>query len=181
MAYEADELNECGGSAEEAEAALKPLTQLLKSQNLLDQRCREQLAHARKYFAFERRYRSGEPWKVADVLRAAALRSFDLRLLHRLLWRTEGWRYLESVFEAFQPFEELMEFDDDRGSVEEDRRARTFNVCVALSEARGKPGERYVRRIREGVAAARTRMGRRYEAMLQKYYSLVPKTVLQGD
>lgn len=181
LAYEADELNEQGSLGGRAKAALKPIERLLKSESLLDPECREQLANARKYFAFERRYRSGLAYNVSDVLQAAAWRSFDFRLLHRLLWRAEGWPYVEGVFEAFRPFEELIEFDDDRGSVEKDRGARTFNVCVALSKVRGNPVERYVRRLGQRVATARNRMGRRYEAMLQKYRSLVPETVLPDD
>ncbi len=132
MFYEADELNEGKRTLRKPEAVLLAVERFLRGQGLFDAKCRAELANAEKYFSFERSFRRRAPYTGAEVLKAAALRSFDFRLLHRLLWKTMGRCYDERVFLAFHAFEELMELDDDLPSLEKDTRERTFNVCAAL-------------------------------------------------
>jgi len=177
LVYSADTTNEAEGGFEEACRGLEPIGQFLESLGFLDDQTAAELDRARSYFALERRFMQGKA-SVEDIRRTAVLRSFDFRLLHRLIFRLKGWPYDEPVFAGLAKLEEAIEYDDDSTSIARDREAGTFNVLSALCAHGNQELARYGADLVEGAQAAIDILGPRFVAVLQTYHALVPGTVL---
>ncbi len=176
LVYGTDTINE-EGDFEQACNGLDLIREFLESRGLFDGMMAAELAHARDYFSWEKRYmRSKLP--VEDIRAAAVSRSFDFHLLHRALWRIQGWPYDETVFQWFSKFEQVMEFDDDSTSIEKDRAAGTFNVVGALSAHGDHEVIRYGDDLIQGVEDAMKALGPRFATMLQVYHAVAPDTIL---
>ncbi len=117
---------------------------------------------------------------VPEIRQAASLRSFDFRLLHRLLWRLQGWPYEEATFRGFAALEEVIEYDDDAASIEKDRKAGTFNVVCALSGHGHMALVQYCEDLRRGVESSMVLLGTRFIAVVEVLYALSPGTMLAG-
>jgi hypothetical protein len=90
---------------------------ILHIQGLLDESIRSQLACGRTYWALERSIcramLSGERLDESQVLRAHELKSFDYRLLNRLLYRLRGARPAQPTLDFLQVDELLTDIADD--------------------------------------------------------------------
>ncbi len=176
LVYSADTLNEEGGFVG-ACAGLDSIHDFLDSLGLFDDRLAAELDGARTYFSLEKKYMSGSA-SLADIRRAATLRSFDFRLLHRVLWRLKKWPEDEVTFQCFETLEEIMEYDDDAASIEKDGESGTFNVVRALAARGPRALAEYCEDLRHGVERSIEILGPRFTALLQVYHALTPETVL---
>jgi hypothetical protein len=176
LVYSADTLNEEGGFSG-ACAGLHSIRDFLDSLDLFDHSLAAELEGARTYFSLEKNYMSGSA-SLADIRRAATLRSFDFRLLHRVLWRLKKWPEDEVTFQCFATLEEVMEYDDDAASIEKDGESGTFNVIRALTAHGPRALVDYCEDLVQGVQRSIEILGPRFTALLQVYYALSPETVL---
>jgi hypothetical protein len=161
--YDADEQVEEGDAVPEALARLDELAAYLAPSVPLDPPVRALFEDARRYYRFEREAtRQGGAYSLDDLVEMTRIRSFDFRLLHRALAHLAGGPCREELFAWFEPFEMMIEVEDDLCSLEEDFRRATFNVaCLAERRAPGE-GLAFVDRLRQDLAAE---LGRRAEAL----------------
>lgn len=135
LVYDIDEGVELGD--ERAARRLRDLERFLSERAELDAAIIRLLDDAREYYRFEHDVSHRDlKYSLDDLARVTAVRSFDFRLMHRVLSQQCGKCYCEELFAWFRPFEMLMELEDDMLSVREDWRRGTFNVvCLAMKEA----------------------------------------------
>jgi len=176
LIYRADTINE-GSEPGGAAGDLERVQDLLDSLGLFDDQIAAQLDNGRAYFALEKRVMTGDA-SLAEVQTAAALRSFDFRLLHRTLWRLKGWPYDEATFHHFAKFEECMEYDDDLRSVRKDEAAGSFNVINALSRHGSRQLRHYCDALAAAVGESLAALGPRFLATLQLYHALSHESLL---
>lgn len=177
LAYSADEVNEHAGGSKLVSRRLSKLSSFLEQQNLLDTQCMSLIMDARRYYMMERRFSLGG-LSYSGLITAIGYRSYDFRLLHRVMYQLKGMPYDEKVFEAFAPFEQIMELDDDRMSASSDSEKGTFNSWNGLISVSKDTLISYVRDLRMAVSNVSNILGRSYHLMLNTYYKLVPASLL---
>jgi hypothetical protein len=181
LVYEADSNNEIPGSRRLCAQTLSKLSQYLSERRLLDSPCRQQLNAAIQYFRVERKVLRGIEPSLSETLITAAKRSFDFKLLHRILFQLNGWTYDEEIFRRFAAFEEVLEFDDDCLSRTEDRHAGTFNVINRLAAYGSQAIERYYETLLKMVRSAEREVGRSYSCLIEQYVKFVPSSILAAS
>jgi len=181
LVYEADTANEHRGNQQTCAQVLSKLSKYLLRKGLLDLPCREQLDAAMQYFRVEQRLLRGVEPPLSETLSTATKRSFDFKLLHRILFQLNGWGYDEGMFQRFAAFEEILEFDDDCLSRKQDKRAGTFNVINCLAAYGGEAIERYHETLVRVVRSAEQEVGRSYSCLLEQYVNFVPSSILTSD
>ena len=178
LVYEADTANERLGGERTPTEAVAELVGYLSRKGLLDARCRNQLTLAIEYFQFENKLLSNTGYSLEDATRAASIRSFDFRLLHRIVFQLNSWVYDEDMFQRFAVFEELMEFDDDCQSCARDERANTFNIVNCLAEHGQEALTSYVGNLVVAVRLAEKQGGGSFSRLLSRYTEFVPNSAL---
>ena len=150
--YDVDEEIERGRPPEDVLGRLDDLAAYLRARIALDPPVIRLFDDARRYYRFEYDVtRQGADYSLDDLAQITGVRSFDFRLMHRLLAQWSRGGYREVLFDWFRALEMLMEIEDDMVSVEEDRRRGTFNVvCLAIRRA-SDAGAAFVERLRRHV------------------------------
>jgi hypothetical protein len=163
--YDADEQIEDGDAVPEALARLDELAAYLARFVPLEPPILALFEDARRYYRFEREAtRQGGAYSLDDLVRMTRIRSFDFRLLHRALAHLAGGPCREELFAWFEPFEMMIEVEDDLCSLEEDFHRETFNAaCLAERCAPGQ-GLAFVARLRRDLEAE---LDRRAEALTE--------------
>lgn len=135
--YDVDEEIERGRPPEETLCRLDDLSMYLSSRIVIDPKVMDLFNDARRYYCFEYDVtRRAADYSLDDLVQMTSVRSFDFRLLHRVLAQRSGAGYREELFDWFRALEMLMEIEDDIVSVKEDGRRQTFNVvCLAIRRA----------------------------------------------
>ncbi|MCL5421124.1 MAG: hypothetical protein M1461_01440 [Nitrospirae bacterium] len=175
--YLADETNEDNKARPLINQSLSLLRSFLRQQNLLDTQCKALLVNAKQYYDIEQRFIDGK-YNYDKVLAANTYRSYDFRLLHRIMYQIKKRQYDEDVFNAFIPFEKMMELDDDRVSSIQDHEKRTFNIWNALMSISQDKLISYICDLRSAISKSENAMGKSYRSMLATYYQLVPASLL---
>ncbi len=150
--YDVDEEIECGRLPDDVLWRLDDLAAYLGERVTLDQSVSSLLDDARRYYRFEYDVtRLDTDYSLDDLVHTTQLRSFDFRLMHRVLAQQSGIGYREPLFDWFRAFEMLMEIEDDILSAEEDRRRRTFNILCLASRLEPNAGCAFVEELRRQV------------------------------
>jgi len=150
--YDIDEEIEQGRSPEEALDRLDDLSAYLRARMVLDASVVSLLDDARRYYRFEHGVlRRGKAYSLDDLAEMTRNRSFDLRLMHRVLAQKSRRGYREELFDWFRALEMLMEIEDDIASVEEDAKRRTFNIAYLAVQNSPDGGAAFVERLRRWV------------------------------
>lgn len=181
LIYEADSTNEHRGAEEASAKILSELGNYLSKKGLLDSPCHQELNTAIEYFRLEQKLFKSIKCSLAETLSMASKRSFDFKLLHRILFQLNRWHYDEKICRRFAVFEELLEFDDDYLSRTQDNFAGTFNVINCLAGYSSEAIARYLENLVISVRMAEQQVGEAYTRLLEQYMSFVPTSVLAGD
>lgn len=111
----------------------------------------EKLEDAEQYYAFERMLKvGGSHFTLQDLARITSIRSFDFRILHRILLRILGVDK-ENAGAWLNHFEQLMEIEDDLSSIEEDLSGRSFNFPALAYASAGASGAGFFVSYRDGL------------------------------
>jgi hypothetical protein len=93
-----------------------------------DQYIHERLREAREYYNFENKLKLRRNfYSLDDLARVTEIRSFDFRILHRIVSKTEEESAIGWPFTWLRSLEILMELEDDLFSIETDVERRSFN------------------------------------------------------
>lgn len=141
---------------------------------------------AAEYYGVESRWNQKADLGVDEVLQANERRSFDFRLMHRALCSRLDMSLDDHFFQWLQPFEALIELEDDVPSIPKDRRRRTFNVWVMAVGIDGASGFETLLRYRQqveddcwqSVGTLPTSLQGAACQFLSTYRSLAPKHIL---
>lgn len=185
--YDVDETMEATGDVGAGIDRLDELRYYLAARIRVDAEVNWLFDDARTYYRFEHDVlRAGAIYTMDTLLAVAWVRSFDLRLMHRVLSQRCMRDYRENLFTWFRSFEMLMEMDDDVSSVDVDAKHGTFNLLVLADRLSGEGGVRFIdglrrelevelhRRSREFPRAVRVIMTR----VLNAYRSVVAEPVV---
>lgn len=145
------------------------------------------IKNAKEYYRFEYDVIKGSrEYTIENVSEVARLRSFDFRIMHRLLAKKIEGTYREDLFRWFSAFELLMEVEDDASSVDSDARALSFNTLTLADQLEPGLGVSFATRLRceSLVAMCRHRLELNLEEQglvdeaFRKYRQIVPDSVL---
>lgn len=111
---------------------LRRLWRVIEEFGLADPKINALLADGARYWRLE--------WRIMcrlvrweDIRRAAELRSFDIRILHRLLFRMLRREYDEDLFSVAWPLELIADLEDDLRQYHEDVEQDAFNIYRAIA------------------------------------------------
>jgi hypothetical protein len=152
VVYDIDEQIELGRSPDLVLRRLDDLAAYVSARAKLDSSVLRLLEDARRYYRFEFDVAQREAhYSFGELAQIVGIRSFDFRLMHRVLAQQSGMGYRETLFDWFRAFEMLMEIEDDIGSVEEDGERRTFNVVCLATRRDSCAGITHVEKLRGQV------------------------------
>jgi len=146
LVYDVDDVVENRDRMELWTKGIDSLGEYLASRKAVDSHVFQLLQNARDYYLFEQRsLKSPTEFTRDDLREAIRIRSFDFRIMHRVLAQSCAVDYNESLFAWFHSFEVLMEIEDDLQSVREDEERETFNYyCLSKRLLHGN-GPTFVR------------------------------------
>ena len=147
--YEIDEEVERGVPLPQVFDRFANLSTYLSSRATLDCSIIRLFEDAHRYYTFEHDLigKRGQ-YSPDDLLQITAARSFDFRLLHRVLAQRSGEIYRESLFDWFRALEMLMEIEDDILSAAKDIARNTFNVVNLALQSAPEEGAAFVEQMR---------------------------------
>jgi len=147
--YDVDEDIERGREPEDALGGLSELLAYLKTRITVDPYIARLFDDARGYYRFEHAVtRRHMAFSIHDLVSMAMVRSFDFRIMHRVLAQTTTLGYRESLFDWFRAFELLMEIDDDIRSELEDECRNTFNILTLAKRCTPRSASDFVEDLR---------------------------------
>ncbi len=140
--YQIDEGYEKNITADEFDPRpMDMLVDYLDRKDLLDAAITEELENALHYYRLEHAMCGGKAFSHEDVLLASRFRCYDIRVLHRLLYRVREQPYNEEILEVFRIGEVLGELEDDIRSYKEDSSRNVFNTYSMLVRLHGAEGK----------------------------------------
>ena len=179
--YQADEMNEL--STTRVAPSLKTIASYLWRRGLLDERIKKYLRDGERYLRLEHRARVSRITSMKALTDAMYCRSSDFRILHCVLHQLSATPYDQHIFDAFVPFELIMEFEDDISSFQRDREANSFNFVRQLQSLCGRDVVAFVESQRAEALShlsERSRkltavQARRLAGIFEVYRALVPE------
>src|SRR6266436_1426022 len=147
--YEIDEMIEAGVNVEVALSGLDQLLNYLESRIHSDVYIRERFDDARRYYRFEANLLQGAvDYSFADLAALTEIRSFDFRLMHRVLAQLSGQEDTDRIFAWFYWFEMLMELEDDLLSAQKDMDRGTYNIFSLATRISSVAAPAFVENLR---------------------------------
>ncbi len=159
----------------------------LSQEGLLDQAIEAELDNLVEYARLEHRLMSASLPGAEEIERACALRTSDIRLLHRVLVRMLGRDYNESYFELMWPLEAIMDIELDLEDYPRDLAENGFNTMILLQRLRGQEDGRqavgsllqgYEARFMERLLLSPPDTQRRFLGVLARYQTDHPRPAL---
>ncbi len=185
--YDIDEGVETGQTDSTTKNKIEHLMKYLNTRIDIGPEINTLLDDAHQYYNFERKVVSvGAKYTFKELLKMTSIRSFDFRLMHRVIAQLSSSGYREELFFWFQEFEKLMEIEDDMNSIKEDMQRCTFNfVSLAINQS-AETGEQFVLEVKKDIEREiKIRMKHLMESdrklcirILKKYRSVVPRPLL---
>lgn len=127
-----------GDHAQAFRAVRDTIAALLDEVGCLDDRLAALLDDIVHYCELESRLMApGAVPDEADLLRASALRTIDLRILHHVLFRLRGVDYDEGLLAFFRPVEARWDIEEDLDQYADDVREDNFNIYRMYARAYG--------------------------------------------
>jgi len=142
--YQMDEENEIGLKGE-SEEHCEILCDILRKQGLFDEKIEEEFSRGMEYYEMESAMRSGMSFTDEDVVRASRSKCFDVRVLHRLLFRMLEKPYDEDLLETLWVLEALADAEDDIRQYKIDVERNVFNAYHLFVKLYGKDGKKRIR------------------------------------
>jgi hypothetical protein len=163
---------------------------LLDAEGLLDEAILLELDHLVEYAQLEHRLvRAAQPSR-ADWERACALRTSDVRMLHRVLVRMLGRPYDESVFRLMWPLEAIMDLELDLEDYPRDVASGAFNTLALLERIAGGGQafaqmqaqlEAYEALYLERLCSADAATQQRFQRILERYQADHPRPAFPAE
>jgi hypothetical protein len=152
VVYDIDGQIEVGLPPEDVLWRLDDLAAYVSARATLDGSIVELFEHARRYYRFEHfAAQHHARYSFDDLVQIVSIRSFDFRIMHRVLAQQSTVGYRAPLFKWFRAFEMLMEIEDDMASVDEDRERRTFNVLCLATRCDPSAATRFVGKLRSEI------------------------------
>ncbi len=108
------------------------IEELFRDREILTPSIEREVQHGAAYGLLESRIMGGGAISHADLKRAMELRTFDLRILHRVVLAILNRPVEEPIFELLFPLEVLMEIQDDLTQYHDDVVKGSFNTYRIL-------------------------------------------------
>lgn len=112
---------------------LRALWQVLMENELADASLNALLAEGARFWRLEWRLMCHQPMSWNDIVRAAELRCFDFRILHRIVFRIQKRKYDEDLVSAMWPLEVIGDLEEDLRQYSSDLREDSFNTYRAIA------------------------------------------------
>lgn len=179
--YQIDEENELGHK-EDAKKHWEILTEILKKNDLYDEKIEEEFEYGRKYYGLETMMCKGESFTDENVVLANKLKCYDFRVMHRILFRLTGKPYDEDLMEFFWNIEAVADIEDDIRQYEDDISRNVYNTYRMFVKLYGKDGKKRLeqhlesleRGAREIIATWPQELQDKFNEMEQRYREVWP-------
>jgi hypothetical protein len=149
----------------------------LKERNLEHPLIEKYLDDLEEYYHLENRLMSEETVTYTDIIKAAELRTSDLRTLHAILFRMTNKPYNRNAFNVMWTLEVLADLEDDIKQYESDVKKDNYNTYRMLVKLYGEKAlnylqaelERYNNLLQERIAQSPENEQKMYLEILSRY------------
>ena len=184
MVYETDVLIEAGQAGESGYQAEAPVTRfkhlmvdLLQEISLYDPAIEIELEHGEEYYRLENQMMHDHVVTHELIMHAAEHRTFDMRVLHRILFKMLDKPYDESLFTLIRPVEELADIEDDIVQYHDDVKDNSYNTYRMFVRLYGQDApqrlaaeiKKYEEQIEKNLASLPLRRKWKYLWLLNKF------------